>query len=235
MNLQQLIKEQTNDEWQELLLSYPDFEEMNSALTKEYKTYEPHIKILPFKNNIFNAFKLCPLKSLKVSLIGQDCYINMKKNKNTGEEEPEANGLAFSVNEGLPLPPSLKNLIKEMQDDIGGEFRSSDFSNLASQGILFLNAALTVRQYKSNSHAKIWRKFTDWIIQQISKNTEGIVFILLGKYAQEKKKFIDTDKHHIIEEIHPSPLSAYRGFFGSKIYSKCNTILKDTGKEEIEW
>ena len=235
MNLQNLIKEQTNPEWQELLLAYPNFDEMNVALQKEYQTYEPHIKILPYKENIFNAFKKCPYSKLKVIQISQDPYFNMKINKNTGEMEPEANGLAFSVNEGLPVPPSLKNLIKEMQDDIGVEYRSSDFSNLASQGILFLNAALTVRQHMSNSHAKIWRKFTNWVIEQISKEKEGIVFILLGKYAQGKAKFIDTKKHHLIEEVHPSPLSAFRGFFGSKIYSKCNTFLIEKGQEEIEW
>ena len=235
MNIQQLIKEQTNTEWQKILLTYPHFDEINSLLTKEYNTYEPDIKILPLKENIFNAFTQCPFDKLKVIWVGQDCYINIKKNKNTGKEEPEANGLAFSVNDGIPIPPSLKNLIKEMEDDIGGELHSSDFSNLASQGILFLNAALTVRQYKSNSHAKIWKKFTNWLIEQISKNTEGIVYILLGKYAQGKKKFIDEGKHYIIEGIHPSPLSAYRGFFGSKIYSKCNSILKDIGKDEIKW
>lgn len=242
MNIQQLIKEQTSPEWQEILLSYPNFEELNAALTKEYETYEPDIKILPFRENIFRAFTLCPFDKLKICFTGMDPYIQLRMNKKTGEVEPEANGLAFSVNEGLKLPPSLRNLIKEMQDDIGGEFRSSDFSELASQGILFLNSALTVRQFKSGSHSKIWKKYTDWILEKISKEKQkdGLVFILLGKHAQDKKKIIqegDTSKeaHFYVEAVHPSPLSAHKGFFGSKIFSKCNDILENQKKTKIDW
>jgi uracil-DNA glycosylase len=237
MNILQLIKDQTDEEWQSILVCPAiDYDEINASLDKEYETYEPDIKILPNKENIFKAFKLCPRSQLKVVLLGMDCYINIKTNKISSIDEPEANGLAFSVNEGMPIPPSLRNLIKEMKDDIGGEgFHSSDFSDLAKQGILFLNSALTVRQHTSNSHMKIWQKYTDAIIQQISLQEDGVVFILLGKAAQAKHKYINTDRHRILEAIHPSPLSASKGFFGSKIYSKTNALLLELGKEPIKW
>jgi len=265
MNCLSLIQATTH-EWDAIILNYPDFATIDKQLTTEYETYEPDIRILPVKEKIFRAFQLCPLNKLKVVFLGMDPYINIKCNQITKIEEPEANGLSFSVNEGMPMPPSLKNLLKEMESDIGAK-GSQDFTYLAKQGILFLNTALTVRQHKTGTHTKIWKKFTDWLIQAISNSkdgSKGLVFILLGNHAQEKKKFIyhschpggaggiaeaillaekkfietdidDTTKHIIIEAVHPSPLSANRGFFGSKIYSQCNAALEKLGHTPINW
>lgn len=241
MNCLSLIQDSTH-EWDAIILNYPDYTIIDKQLTEEYNTYEPDIRILPFKENIFRALKLCPLNKLKVVFLGMDPYINIKCNKITKVEEPEANGLSFSVNEGMPMPPSLKNLLKEMESDIGAK-GSSDFSYLANQGILFLNTALTVRQHKTGTHTKIWKKFTNWLIKEIStsysktktKDTQGVVFILLGNHAQEKKQFIDETHHQIIEAVHPSPLSANRGFFGSKIFSRCNVALEKLGHTSINW
>ena len=237
MNCLSLIKSHISkdNDWLPILLSY-DYSSIDTLLTAECVTYYPDIRIFPDQDNIFRAFELCPLHQLRIVFLGMDPYINIKHNKLTDTDEPEANGLAFSVNEGIPAPPSLKNLLKEMQTDVGATTGAistcSDFTYLAKQGILFLNAALTVRQHKTGSHSKIWKHFTDWIIQQISTRKSGVVFILLGKCAQEKATCIDSEKHTLIQEVHPSPLSASRGFFGSKIYSKCNTAL---GKNPIQW
>jgi uracil-DNA glycosylase len=182
--------------------------------------------IFPPKELIFNAFCHFNRKDLKVVLIGQDCY----------HGEGQANGLSFSVNNGIRVPPSLRNILKEMNNDLGINRVNTDFTDLAKQGILFLNCALTVEKGKPCSHLKLWSYYTDRIIKHISEELNNIIFVLWGNYAKQKKKLIDLNKHNILEATHPSPLSANRGgFFNEKHFSKINVILKDLGKEEIIW
>ena len=178
-------------------------------------------KYFPDKSLIFRSFKLCNFEKIKVVILGQDCY----------HGEGQANGLCFSVNEGMKYPPSLRNILKEMSND--GIIRtSSDFTNLAKQGILFLNSSLTVVEKTPGSHLQLWESFTDNVIKYISEKKENVVFILWGNFAKKKKKFIDIDKHHILEGTHPSPLSANRGGFFNKYYfSEANKYLK----QQIDW
>uniref|UniRef100_A0A6C0JEZ2 Uracil-DNA glycosylase-like domain-containing protein n=1 Tax=viral metagenome TaxID=1070528 RepID=A0A6C0JEZ2_9ZZZZ len=184
------------------------------------------LKRFPCDEHIFRAFQLCDIKKIKVVILGQDCY----------HGEGQANGLCFSVNEDVKHPPSLRNILKEMKSDIGEERKSSDFTSLAEQGVLFLNSSLTVTEKLAGSHIEFWEKFTDKVIRYISKKRENIVFILWGNYAIDKSKFIDKEKHYIISGKHPSPLSANRGgFFGEKYFSKCNEILKSKNIKEIDW
>ena len=166
------------------------------------------------------------MKNLKVIIIGQDCY--------HGTEQ--ANGLCFSVNESINNPPSLKNILKEMKNDLNIQSRSSDFTSLSKQGVLLLNSSLTVHERLAGSHLKIWEKFTNNIIEYISNHSKNdLVFILWGNYAKEKKKLIDK-RHFVIEGTHPSPLSANRGgFFGGAYFSKANKFLKEKKYKEIDW
>lgn len=184
------------------------------------------LKVYPPEELIFRAFNLCDLEDVKVVIIGQDCYHGSK----------QANGLCFSVDNGIKHPPSLRNILKEIKSDIGIKRIQSDFTDLAKQGVLLLNSSLTVHEKIAGSHLKIWEKFTDKLIKYISDyKTDGIVFILWGNYAKNKKKFI-SNKHYILEGTHPSPLSANRGgFFGNKYFSKCNQILIENNKEIIKW
>ena len=184
------------------------------------------LEIFPDNENIFNAFKLCDITDIKVVIIGQDCY----------HGKGQANGLCFSVNDGVKIPPSLRNIYKELSNDIGITRNSTDFTNLANQGVLLLNSSLTVHERLAGSHLQIWEKFTDNVIKHISDNTDSsLVFILWGNYAKSKKKYIDS-KHFIIEGTHPSPLSANRGgFFGQKFFSKANNHLISINKEPIDW
>ena len=171
---------------------------------------------------------LTPLDTVKVVILGQDPYHGPR----------QANGLCFSVPEKIcKFPPSLRNIFKELHSDIGCfEPTSGDLSKWARQGVLLLNTSLTVRQHCANSHSKLWIPITDNIIKYISDYApQRVVFILWGNPAQNRKKFIDLEKHFVVESVHPSPLSAYRGFFGSKPFSKCNSILKETGREGIVW
>ena len=215
-----------NNDWLEI------FQENNSELTDIYRKIEDlksqygSLKVYPEKNNIFKAFQLCPFKETKVIIIGQDCY----------HGPGQANGLCFSVNENIPHPPSLKNILKEMKDDINIDKMSSDFTYLANQGVLLLNSSLTVHEKLAGSHLEIWEKFTDNIIEYISNNSKiDLVFILWGNYAKNKKKLIDN-RHYVIEGTHPSPLSANRGgFFGKKYFSKTNQFLKSRKYKEIIW
>ena len=197
--------------------------------------------IFPHKNDVLNAFKYFNIKNTKVVILGQDCYIN---SINVGNEEiPQANGLAFSVNKEHKIPPSLKNIFKEMDETIDN-FKipcDGDLTYLAKQGILLLNCALTVRKGESNSHALLWKPITDKIIKYISDNTENVVFILWGNFAKSKKGLINLDKHYIIEGKHPSPLSAKPNkkgtelsFFGHDYFNKCNEYLKKTN-HKINW
>lgn len=199
--------------------------ESGKAFNTYYKIKSQNV-IYPNSADIYNAFMKTSYDDVKVVILGQDPY----------HEEGQANGLAFSVNSGVKMPPSLKNIFKELQDDIGGKLRAdSDLTDWAEQGVFLLNSSLTVIEGRPNSMADIWNTFTDSIIKLLNNKEKPIVFVLWGKNARDKKKLIDTNKHFIIESAHPSPLSAYRGFFGSKPFSKVNEYLISTGQVPIDW
>lgn len=185
-------------------------------------------QVFPPREQVFNAFRLTTFDTLKVVILGQDPYHN----------DGQAHGLAFSVPDGIALPPSLKNIFKELETDISA-FKiptSGDLSYWAKQGVLLLNATLTVNAHQAGSHQKKgWEKFTDQVIQAISENKEAVVFLLWGAYAQKKATLIDANKHLILTAVHPSPLSVYRGFFGCKHFSLANTFLQQHGKQVIDW
>jgi uracil-DNA glycosylase len=185
-------------------------------------------KIYPKNADIFNAFNKTPLDKLEVVILGQDPY----------HGESQAHGLSFSVQKGITIPPSLRNIYKELSTDIPGFTipNHGDLTEWAEQGVLLLNASLTVRAASPGSHQKRgWETFTDTVIKKISDEKEGIVFILWGSFAQAKAELIDQKKHHIIKSPHPSPFSADRGFFGSKPFSKTNEILVKEGKKPVNW
>lgn len=178
------------------------------------------------QTQIYRSMDLTPFENLRVVILGQDPY----------HEQGQANGLAFSVYKGVKMPPSLRNMFKELQDDLGGELRTdTDLSDWARQGVLLLNTALSVVEGSANSMAKIWEPFTDRLIQLIDQNKSPVIFVLWGGNAKKKATLIKNNKKFIIQSAHPSPLSAYRGFFGSRPYSKINAILKDLGQNEINW
>ena len=183
--------------------------------------------IYPPGKLIFNAFNLCPFDKVKVVIIGQDPY----------HGPGQAHGLCFSVNDGIAFPPSLINIFKEIKADLGKEIPTSgNLTRWAEQGVLLLNATLTVRAHQAGSHQKQgWETFTDAVIRLLAEERENLVFILWGAYAQRKGAFIDGNKHLVLSSAHPSPLSAYNGFFGNKHFSKANEYLKAVGREEIEW
>ncbi|WP_372652145.1 uracil-DNA glycosylase [Halobacteriovorax sp.] len=183
--------------------------------------------IFPSKNNIFEALNKTSLENVKVVLIGQDPY----------HGDDQAHGLSFSVQDGVKIPPSLRNIYKELNSDIGIETPDhGNLENWAKEGVLLLNDVLTVRKSQAGSHQKKgWEKFTDKIIEVIDQECENIVFFLWGSGAQKKAKKVNHNKHFIIKSVHPSPLSSYRGFFGSKPFSKCNEYLKKNGLSEINW
>ncbi len=183
--------------------------------------------IYPEGKNIFNAFSKCTYDEVKVVILGQDPY----------HGPGQANGLSFSVNPGAPMPPSLLNIFKERKTDLQKSMPpSGDLSRWAEQGVLLLNATLTVAAKSPGSHQnKGWEEFTDAVIQLISDTKEKVVFILWGAYAQKKGAIIDRDKHFVIESAHPSPFAAHRGFFGSKPFSKCNDYLKSKNRDTIDW
>lgn len=201
----------------------PYFEELIQFVKKEYAqgTCYPPGKL------IFNAFNLCPLSKVKVVLIGQDPY----------HEPGQAHGLCFSVNDGVPFPPSLRNIFQEIQTDLGKPVPASgNLTRWAEQGVLLLNATLTVRAHAAASHQRRgWEEFTDAVIRLVSAEREHVVFILWGSYAQGKATLIDGTKHCILRSAHPSPLSAYRGFFGNHHFSICNQYLQQNHIEPINW
>ena len=176
---------------------------------------------------IFNAFNLCPFDKVKAVIIGQDPY----------HEPGQAHGLCFSVNDGVRFPPSLVNIFSEISSDLGKPApQSGSLVRWAEQGVLLLNATLTVRAHQAGSHQRRgWEEFTDAAIRALSAGREHIVFILWGSYAQSKAQLIDASKHFILRSVHPSPLSAHRGFFGNRHFSKCNKYLQDNGIEPIDW
>ena len=199
------------------------FGDLKSLLKQERASHT----LYPAGQNIFSAFNKTPINEVNVVILGQDPYHGAN----------QANGLCFSVNPGVKIPPSLKNIYKELNTDIGMNIPGSgDLSTWAEQGVLLLNSVLTVRAHEAASHKnKGWEKFTDAVIREISNQTKDVIFILWGNYAKKKGQHIDTTKHHIITSAHPSPLSAHNGFLGSKPFSKTNSILNSLNKQPIEW
>lgn len=200
---------------------------LDEFLETEKKIYGKHLACYPPPELILNAFNHFDVADTKVIILGQDPYIR----------KGQAMGLSFSVPEGTPLPPSLKNIYIELQKDLDEEElrTSGDLSGWCDQGVMLLNTALTVREGDSNSHKNEWKTFTDRVIKYISDKCDYVVFVLWGSPAQKKIKFIDTDKHGIVKCPHPSPLSAYRGFFGSRSFSKTNELLVEQGREPVKW
>jgi uracil-DNA glycosylase len=188
--------------------------------------YHNH-KIYPPGSLIFNAFDHCPFDNVKVVIVGQDPY----------HGDGQANGLCFSVNEGMKFPPSLRNIFQEVHNDLGIPYpKSGDLSRWAEQGILLLNATLTVRAGQAGSHqGKGWEMFTDKVLKIVSTERKNIVFLLWGAYAQKKGSFINQDEHLILKAAHPSPFSAHSGFFGCKHFSKTNQYLSKMGLDNIQW
>ncbi len=212
--------------WKEILndeFSKPYFEQLVKFVKEEYATRE----IFPKGSNIFRAFDKCPLDRLKVVIIGQDPY----------HGPGQANGLCFSVGEGVPFPPSLQNIFKEVESDTGTPIpQSGELDRWAEQGVLMLNAVLTVRAHEAASHAgRGWEQFTDAVVRAIAERKEGVVYMLWGSYAQKKGAIADPRRNLILRAVHPSPLSAYRGFFGCKHFSQANDYLRSIGKEPIIW
>jgi len=194
---------------------------------------DKRLKVFPPKEHVFDAMRLTGFYETKVVIVGQDPYFNEHK------LGPEAHGLCFSVKDGIPVPPSLRNILKEVNESVyDGQnvSTSSDLTRWAKQGVLLLNASLTVIAKKPNSHAGLgWHKLTDNIIATLSQKRENLVFMLWGSFAQKKTALIDKQKHCILATSHPSPLSAHRGFIGSGVFVKCNEYLKQNGKQPINW
>ncbi|MEP0714426.1 uracil-DNA glycosylase [Algoriphagus sp.] len=205
------------------LLDQPFYKNLVNYVQDEYA----HGKVYPAVNDIFNSFNFCPINSVKVVILGQDPY----------HGPGQAHGLSFSVRQGVSIPPSLANIYKEIQADLGHVIPSSgDLTRWAEQGVFLLNATLTVRAHEPGSHQKRgWEKFTDEVIKTLSDRREHVVFLLWGAYAQKKSLLIDEKKHLILKAPHPSPLSSYRGFFGCKHFSKANDYLAANGIKPIEW
>lgn len=214
------------NDWGQLLeqeMGQPYFQELMARLETEYEQHT----VYPKKTDLFRALKLTPYEDVKVVILGQDPYHGPN----------QAHGLSFSVLPGVTPPPSLKNIFKELQEDLGCTPPNHGFlEHWARQGVLLLNAVLTVREGQPNSHRKLgWQRFTDKIIHTLNARQRPMVFILWGRNAQEKGNFIDTSRHFVIQSAHPSPLSARTGFFGSRPFSRSNQFLKKNGIAEIDW
>jgi len=220
------INPQIEESWKELLseqFKADYFKKLKEFLVREKKVYT----VYPPGNKIFAAFEHTPFDNLKVVILGQDPY----------HGAGQAHGLCFSVPDGISKPPSLQNIFKEINNDMGLPIPASgNLEKWAKQGVLLLNATLTVRANQAGSHqGQGWETFTDEVIRTISKNKESVVFLLWGNYAQAKEVLIDTTKHHVLKAPHPSPLSVSRGFFGCKHFSKTNILLTNAGKHAIDW
>jgi uracil-DNA glycosylase len=214
------------DSWKDLLkeeFNKAYFKDLVSFVKQEYQSHH----VYPAGKEIFNAFEFCSFEEVKVVIIGQDPYHGPQ----------QAHGLCFSVREGIRIPPSLVNIFKEIKDDLKKEIPiHGSLERWAKQGVLLLNATLTVRANIAGSHQKKgWERFTDTVIKLISDKSEGVVFLLWGSYAQKKGDLIDAEKHLILQSAHPSPLSAHKGFLGNRHFSKANAYLKSRGKAEIDW
>ena len=221
-----LIDIKIEESWKRVLA--PEFEKdyfikLTDFVREEYRTNT----VYPPGRLIFNAFNLCPYDKVKVVIIGQDPY----------HGPGQAHGLCFSVNDGIPFPPSLQNIFKEIHNDTGSPIpHSGNLTRWAQQGVLLLNATLTVRAHQAGSHQrKGWEEFTDAAIRALADHKEHLVFILWGAYAQKKGAFIDREKHLVLTSVHPSPLSAFNGFFGNKHFSRTNEYLIRHGETPIEW
>jgi len=201
----------------------PYFEKLTEFVHQEYRSHT----VYPPAKLIFNAFDQCPFDHLKVVILGQDPY----------HGPGQAHGLCFSVNDGVDFPPSLRNIFKELKRDVDKPIPASgNLTDWAKQGVLLLNATLTVRAHQAGSHQKKgWEDFTDAVIHRINETKENVVFILWGSYAIRKGEFIDRNKHLVLTSVHPSPLSASRGFFGNKHFSRANEFLTEKGIERIRW
>lgn len=211
--------------WTEILAPIKNTEYFTTLWEKVKEEYQT-TKCFPPKSQIFRAIELTPFDEVKVVIIGQDPYHN----------DNQANGLCFSVSDKVKAPPSLKNIFKELEDDLGIKKTSNELEMWAKQGVLLLNATLTVRAHEANSHKDLgWEQFTDFIIKEISDKKENVVFVLWGAFAQKKAGLIDASKHFVIQSAHPSPFSVHKGFFGSRPFSKINQFLEEKGKEPINW
>ena len=211
--------------WTEILAPIKNTEYFTTLWEKVKEEYQT-TKCFPPKNQIFRAIELTPFDEVKVVIIGQDPYHN----------DNQANGLCFSVSDKVKAPPSLKNIFKELEADLGIKKTSNELEMWAKQGVLLLNATLTVRAHEANSHKDLgWGQFTDFIIKEISDKKENVVFVLWGAFAQKKAGLIDASSHFIIQSAHPSPFSVHKGFFGSRPFSKINQFLEEKGKEPINW
>ena len=214
------------EDWKALLadeFEKPYFTELVEFVREEYGSRQ----IFPRGSNIFRAFDKCPFDKLKVVIIGQDPY----------HGEGQANGLCFSVNDGVQFPPSLRNIFQEVESDTGAPIPTSgNLDRWAEQGVLLLNAVLTVRAHEAASHAgRGWEQFTDAVVRAIAARREGVVYMLWGSYAQRKGAIADPARNCILKAVHPSPLSAYRGFFGCRHFSQANAYLVARGQEPIVW
>lgn len=214
------------ESWQNILqdeFEKPYFKELVSFVKDEYTSQ----KVYPPGNQIFNAFEMCPFDKVEVVILGQDPYHGPN----------QANGLAFSVSDKVRTPPSLLNIFKEIKSDLGKDMpETGNLERWATQGVLLLNATLTVRAGDAGSHQKKgWEEFTDAVVQKVNNLKENVVFILWGAYAQKKGAFIDERKHLVLKAAHPSPFAADRGFFGSRHFSKANAYLQEHGKKPIAW
>ena len=214
-----------DNSWKEIFKDYPKRNELGITVDNINKKRQT-ATIYPPKELVFKVFDL-PLQDIKVVILGQDPYHN----------PGQACGLSFSVNDGVPLPKSLINIYKELYDDFGiTPAKTGNLEKGFKQGIFLLNSVLTVEEYSPASHSNVgWQDFTDYIIETISQKNNNVVFVLWGSYARSKKTLIDSSRHKIIESPHPSPLSAYRGFFGSKVFSRINSYLEEVGKKPIDF
>ena len=213
-------------DWNPLLkqeFSKPYWKELQRYVYEERKQF----KVFPENEEVFTAFHLTSFSDVKVLILGQDPY----------HGDGQAHGLSFSVKEGIAVPPSLRNIYKELKSDLGIDIPNhGNLGAWALQGVLLLNATLTVRAHQAGSHqGKGWETFTDQVIQQVNQKKEKTVFILWGAFARKKKDLIDLNQHHVIESSHPSPLSAHRGFFGSRPFSEANRVLMGSGREPVNW
>lgn len=214
------------ESWQNALkeeFEKPYFNALTDFVKSEYSKHT----IYPKGKDIFRAFDKCSFDKVKVVILGQDPY----------HGPGQANGLCFSVHEGVPFPPSLVNIFKEIKEDLGKDMPpNGSLDRWAQQGVLLLNATLTVRAHQAGSHQnKGWETFTDAVVQKLATEKQGLVYMLWGSYAQKKASIVNKQENLVLKSPHPSPLSAYRGFFGSKHFSQANTYLKELGKEQVEW
>lgn len=217
---------QIEESWKQILSAEFEkdyFRQLTDFVRNEYRS----TTVYPPGKLIFNAFNLCPFEQVKVVIIGQDPY----------HGPGQAHGLCFSVSDNVPFPPSLRNIFKEIQDDLGKPIpESGNLTRWAKQGVLLLNATLTVRAHQAGSHQRRgWEEFTDAAIRALAEQREHLVFILWGAYAQKKGAFIDRSRHLVLTSVHPSPLSAHNGFFGNRHFSRANEYLQQHGQTPIEW